>query len=99
MVEVNITPPTRPTRRTAGATTPHRWAVWAHLALAVLGSIAVLPYLRYHRAAAAGVALVVVGVVAGRLYHPSDRIRNPRYVPVSMTEEGEGPKSPFWPSS
>ena len=30
---------------------------------------------------------------------PKDRIANPTIVPTAMTEEGEGPRSPFWPSS
>ncbi len=30
---------------------------------------------------------------------PRDRIRNPDMVPISMEEEGGGPKSPFWPSA
>jgi tetratricopeptide (TPR) repeat protein len=31
--------------------------------------------------------------------NPMHRIRNPVLAPVSMAEEGGGPKSPFWPSS
>ena len=52
-------------------------------------------------------ALAVLLVVApalswtyGKLFpNPSHEIRNPVRVPTSMEEEGEGPKSPFWPSS
>jgi hypothetical protein len=38
-------------------------------------------------------------VLALRFGAPPDRIRNPKTVPLAMTEEGAGPHSPFWPSS
>ncbi|MGI8743009.1 MAG: tetratricopeptide repeat protein [Bryobacteraceae bacterium] len=84
----------------SGATTPNRWALWLHIAFALLGCVALLPYLRRHRRMfVAAIALVIVGIATRSLYHPADRIRNPHNVPVSMAEEGAGPKSPFWPSS
>ena len=87
----------------AGATTPNRWALWLHVTLAVIGSAALLPYVRPYprlfQATLAGVALVIVGVFVRQLNHPDDRIRNPHIVPVSMAEEGGGPTSPFWPSA
>jgi Flp pilus assembly protein TadD len=48
----------------------------------------------------AGAALFL-GAATKRAVFPnaSDRIRNPLDAPVSMQEEGGGPKSPFWPSS
>jgi hypothetical protein len=47
----------------------------------------------------AGFALLTVLAATLRFGAPPDRIRNPQVVPASMKEEGEGPKSPFWPSS
>jgi tetratricopeptide (TPR) repeat protein len=76
-----------------GATLDHRAALWIHIGFAVLGLMVLLPRAR---AAILALAFVAAGF---RLYQSPDRIRNPQYVPVSMTEEGAGPKSPFWPSS
>ena len=93
-----------------GALSTNRPLLWAHIALSAVGTTMVLadlwrgtPALRM--ALATGLALVI-GVPALKL--SADRmwpayssvIRNPTVnVPVSMQEEGEGPKSPFWPSS
>ena len=61
------------------------------LRLAWRGYLVVLPAL----------LLFPLGVAAYLHYVPSewDRIRNPVDVPTSMYEEGDGPKSPFFPSS
>jgi len=77
----------------AGATTNHHWALWSHVALAVVGLAVLAPRWR--------AALVVLSIVAAALRFglPQDRIHNPKSVPLSMTNEGGGPKSPFWPSS
>jgi len=53
-------------------------------------------------AAAAAVLLVVPGAMIAyrRAYpDPAMRIHNPTTAPVAMSEEGGGPKSPFFPSS
>ncbi len=76
-----------------GATRDHRAILAAHIALAVVGLAILLPHWR------GAVAALAVVVLAVRLNQPLDRIQNPNVVPVSMTEEGAGPKSPFWPSS
>jgi tetratricopeptide (TPR) repeat protein len=76
-----------------GATRDHYAILWIHIGLAVVGMMILLPRAR---AAILALALVAAGL---RFYQSPDRIRNPKYVPVSMTEEGNGPKSPFWPSS
>lgn len=52
----------------------------------------------------AGLSALVVAPLATRGYEraypdPRARIENSLVVPTSMHEEGEGPKSPFWPSS
>jgi Flp pilus assembly protein TadD len=77
----------------AGATTDHRTILYAHIALAVIGLTILLPRWR--------VPILALTVLAAalRFNPPQDRIHNPKIVPVSMTEEGAGPKSPFWPSS
>ncbi|HYP09773.1 MAG TPA: tetratricopeptide repeat protein, partial [Bryobacteraceae bacterium] len=86
-----------------------RWALWAHM---VVGLIFVALAVRWtwlqwprHRRVVAACAVLLVALPAGAYVYrrtfpnPSDRIRNPKIVPVSMEEEGGGPKSPFWPSS
>ncbi len=77
----------------AGATFDHRMVLWAHVAFAIVGLCFLVP--RW------SIALAVLTIAAAGLRFglPKDRIRNPEIVPMSMTEEGAGPKSPFWPSS
>jgi Flp pilus assembly protein TadD len=77
----------------AGATTDHYKILWAHIALAVLGLTLIKP--RYTLT----LATLTFCAAALRFGLPKDRIVNPKVVPIAMTEEGEGPKSPFWPSS
>ena len=77
----------------AGATTDHRAILLAHIALAVVG----LALLKPRWIAPLG---ALVAIALALRFGPSPaRIRNPQVVPVSMTEEGAGPHSPFWPSS
>jgi len=76
-----------------GTTRNHFDALWVHIAFGVLGLMILLPRAR---AAILCLALVAAGL---RFYEKPDRIKNPQIVPVSMTQEGDGPKSPFWPSS
>ena len=77
----------------AGATFDHRIILWAHVAFAIVGLCILFP--RW------SIALAVLTIAAAGLRFglPNQRIRNPEIVPMSMTEEGDGPKSPFWPSS
>ncbi|MSV31415.1 MAG: tetratricopeptide repeat protein [Bryobacterales bacterium] len=77
----------------AGATTDHRVTLWAHIALGVIGLAILLPRWR--------VSLALLALAAGgvRWGTPENRIRNPKEVPLAMTAEGDGPRSPFWPSS
>ena len=93
-----------------GALSSNRPLLWAHIGLSFAGAAIIvadlwrtMPTLRM--ALGTGLALVI-GVPALKL--ADDRmfpqyeavIRNPTLnVPVSMHEEGGGPKSPFWPSS
>jgi Flp pilus assembly protein TadD len=76
-----------------GATIDHRWIVGAHIAFAVIGLALLLPQWR------TALVVLTVAAIALRFGMPEARIRNPHLVPASMTEEGAGPKSPFWPSS
>ena len=93
-----------------GNTTPHRWVLQAHIAVAVLALLALLPYVLrntgagFRNAYVACLALLAIFPAAATLYggshpDPDDRIRNPLIVPTSMSEEGGGPRSPFFPSS
>ncbi|HZT40106.1 MAG TPA: tetratricopeptide repeat protein [Bryobacteraceae bacterium] len=97
----------------AGATRDHRWMVWLHIAFGcasvLTACIAVLttrgPIPAASRKAAGAVLLISIAIpVSAAAYrkafpNPWDRIVNPSVAPVSMAEEGAGPKSPFWPSS
>ena len=77
----------------AGATLDHRAVLFAHIGLAVIGLAIVMP--RF----APALAGVVILAVFLRFGGAPDRIRNPQLTPVNMQAEGQGPKSPFWPSS
>ena len=76
-----------------GATSDHRVALWIHIALGVIGLLMLVPRAR--------TLLVTLGLIAVtlRFGRPEEHIQNPRVPPMSMAEEGAGPKSPFWPSS
>jgi len=93
-----------------GNTTPHRWLLEVHIAVAALALLAFLPYVMRHTGAGfrnayvACLALLVAFPAGTALYrrshpNPDDRIRNPLIVPASMNQEGGGPQSPFFPSS
>ncbi len=77
----------------AGATTDHRAILLTHIALAVVGLALLMPRWTAPLAAMAALALAL------RFGTPVERIRNSQIVPVSMKEEGAGPRSPFWPSA
>ncbi|HLH20535.1 MAG TPA: tetratricopeptide repeat protein [Bryobacteraceae bacterium] len=77
----------------AGATFDHRTILWAHVLFAVCGLALLKP--RWTPALAATFALAL----ALRFGRAPERIRNPRTVAATMQEEGQGPRSPFWPSS
>jgi Flp pilus assembly protein TadD len=76
-----------------GATFDHRVVLWLHIGLAVVGIALLLPRWTPALGVAAALALAL------RFGGPPQRIVNPKTVPVSMQAEGEGPRSPFWPSS
>ncbi len=99
----------------AGNTMPNRWLLWTHILSAGLAVAALIPWVwrkaaegegwrRFSRVFLAAVLLLAVLPAAATLYRranpdPRARIVNPLIVPTSMHEEGEGPKSPFFPSS
>jgi len=76
-----------------GTTRDHYNILWIHIVFGVLGLMLLLPRAR---AAILAIALIAAGL---RFYEKPDRITNPQLVPVNMQQEGDGPKSPFWPSS
>jgi len=96
----------------AGNVLQTRPVYWAHVVAAALGVAALGAWLwrrgsewpRFRQAFAAAVVLLIVLPAAAALWRkshpdPADRIKNPLIVPTAMTEEGGGPKSPFFPSS
>ncbi|MFL6261509.1 MAG: tetratricopeptide repeat protein [Thermoanaerobaculia bacterium] len=99
----------------AGNVLAHRPVLWAHIAAAGLGVIALGVWLwrrsaagggwpRFRQAFVAAAVLLVVLPEAAALWRKANpdsnaRIVNPLVVPTSMQQEGGGPKSPFFPSS
>jgi tetratricopeptide (TPR) repeat protein len=92
----------------AGNIREHRWVLWTHIATAVFGVVALIPYAwkqpRFRPAFTTALAVLALFPLSTYLYrrispNPNDRIRNPHTVPLSMEDEGGGPKSPFFPSS
>ncbi|MGE5646398.1 MAG: tetratricopeptide repeat protein [Acidobacteriota bacterium] len=88
----------------AGATRDHRWALWGHIAAALVGVALLAPLVIRRRAFRAALAVLLVLPLAANVYRrvrpdPNYRIENPTAAPASMNEEGGGPKSPFFPSS
>ena len=87
-----------------GNTHDHQLVLWIHIVLS-LAAVAVLFARRqfFHLArlsASAAALLLTVGLCIHYLLpHPADRIKNSLDVPVSMAQEGPGPKSPFFPSA
>ncbi|MEW6731497.1 MAG: tetratricopeptide repeat protein [Acidobacteriota bacterium] len=91
-----------------GNTRNTRWLLYSHIILMVLALLLMcvraqdwlqLP----RRAALLLVAAVLLLPSTARIYQyysaPSPRITNPDEIPVLMEEEGDGPNSPFFPSS
>jgi tetratricopeptide (TPR) repeat protein len=75
----------------------HRWALWVHIVLALAALVLIG---RRYRIAYAGVACVLVALVASTtVLRQRGVIENPLAPPLSMDEEGGGAKSPFAPSS
>ena len=98
-----------------GATHANAWALHLHIVTAIAGVIVLVcgaaPWAAaasqaawFRKAAIAGVALVLVIPPLARYYRAKrfreeSQIRNRLVVPTSMQGEGDGPQSPFWPSS
>src|SRR6476646_1095119 len=86
-----------------GNTRDHKLVLWIHVALALFGVAVFFARRENFLSAKISVAAAAVVLIAGGAYrywvpHPGDHIANPQTVPVSMNEEGAGPKSPFFPS-
>jgi len=92
-----------------GNTLDHRWALVAHIVAAAIGLLVLLPFAirqppAFRKAFQISLALLVAFPFSTALYHRAfpdrnARIRNGLTVPLSMGDEGGGPKSPFFPSS
>jgi Flp pilus assembly protein TadD len=91
----------------SGSELRSRVALLGHIAAGVIGTAMLLAWRAHAGFRRALCACVALGILlpAGvwtfeKLFpNPRNRIRNAMTVPVSMEEEGAGPKSPFWPSS
>ncbi len=86
-----------------GNTVDHRWALWAHILLALL-AVAMISLRAGRKACVAASTVLLLLPAATAVYqrarpNPSDRIQNPLVAPVSMDQEGAGMHSPFAPSS
>ena len=98
-----------------GATRPHRWALYVHIAFAAAGSLLLLVMLvkrasSYSSSRKRSLVYVAIGClvflfpVASTAYNryaeaARHEIVNPERVPLRMEEEGAGPDKPFFPSS
>jgi tetratricopeptide (TPR) repeat protein len=81
-----------------GATRAHQSALTIHIWFGAAAIMFALWRFRRWR----GLQAAVLAMLLIQAFRWTDRprpIRNPLTVPVSMAEEGAGPKSPFWPSS
>lgn len=77
--------------------------LYAHVAIAAAGAVLLSLWWK-HKAIFASLAMLAILPAATRFYerafpNQAHRITNPLLTPVSMEEEGEGPRSPFWPAS
>ena len=98
-----------------GATRPYEWLLDVHVAVSAAGAALVAAHVwravgadpRRRRAVRAGLALLAVAAAATPVlraawdaeWRAAHRIQNPLRPPATMDEEGDGPDSPFFPSS
>ena len=86
-----------------GDTLQHQWALWLHVALAVVAVvlIAARGFGRTFAVAMCALVLLPASTALYRRLRPTsdDLIQNPAAPPLSMNEEGAGAQSPFAPSS
>jgi len=86
-----------------GNTLQHRWALWLHVALAVV-AVALIAARGSRQTLVFAMGALLALPAGTAIYHrllpnPDDHIRNPATAPLSMDEEGAGAQSPFAPSS
>ena len=86
-----------------GNTHDHQSILLIHIVVSLLAVVVLFARREHFRLAAitgAAAGLVALGGVADRrwIQHPENLIKNQQLVPVSMEQEGAGPKSPFFPS-
>lgn len=96
-----------------GATRPYRWLLYTHIAVVVPGAAALIVSLWWRaghqgqrviwarRSATVGLALLPLLSISHSYYagRNGGRIVNPDLPPPTMEGEGDGPSSPFFPSS
>lgn len=81
----------------SGATLPNQKVLWIHIAVGVAAVLWI--GMHFQRLRTASLILVIGGIALAFRPQTEKRIVNPLIVPASMEEEGDGPNSPFWPSS
>ncbi len=86
-----------------GNTHDHKSVLLVHVVLSLAAAVVLLvrrENFQWAKIAGAAAALVLVVAVCNRylVAHPNNRIVNSRIVPLSMYQEGAGPKSEFFPS-
>ena len=87
-----------------GNTHDHRLILIIHVVISLLAAAAIFARRQNLLLAKISVVAAVLILIAGASYrrfipHPEDHIVNSRDVPLSMDEEGAGPKSDFFPSA
>lgn len=86
-----------------GAAREFNWLLWTHIGAGLLGALAIVVESKRRSAQVvfACSALFCVAALGYQKAFPDYQVKvtNTGYVPVSMEEEGGGPKTPFWPSS
>ena len=99
----------------AGNIRANQWLLWAHIAAAALGVVALIPFvwkkapqqpewMQFKKGFEAALLILVALPLISHGYKrffpdPNNRIANPQTAPLSMEGEGGGPKSPFFPAS
>lgn len=86
-----------------GNTHDHRSVLFIHVVLSLAAAVVLFvrrENFRWAKIAGASAAVVLVAALCNRylIAHPNDHIVNSRIVPLSMDQEGAGPKSEFFPS-
>ena len=81
----------------SGAVLPNQKILWAHIGVGLI--LVLLAAFHFPKLRTATLVVLIAGI--GLYFRPQHELRivNPTVIPVSMEGEGDGPTSPFWPSS